>query len=149
MDLQALWQASLGELELSLTKANFTTWFKNTYLAQIEGSKATVCVPNTFTQAWLQKKYNDQIVRALRNASNLPVREIVYRVEVKNTTQIALENTPAPTASGMYSESSQAFATEAPVSTPQTHSSNDIGLNPRYLFNAFIVGKGNELAHAA
>ncbi|MFO0764808.1 MAG: chromosomal replication initiator protein DnaA [Patescibacteria group bacterium] len=149
MDLQALWQASLGELELSLTKANFTTWFKNTYLAQAEGTKAVVCVPNTFTQAWLQKKYNDQIIRALRNASNLPIREITYRVEVKNTTQITIEAAQAPSSGGMYSESAQAFATEPLPSANTGGSSNDIGLNPRYLFNSFIVGKGNELAHAA
>jgi|JI8StandDraft_1071087.scaffolds.fasta_scaffold00557_11 chromosomal replication initiator protein len=150
MDLQALWQASLGELELSLTKANFTTWFKSTYLAQAEGTKAIVCVPNTFTQAWLQKKYNDQIIRALRNASNLPIREIAYRVEVKNTTQIAIDAANAPSSSGMYSESSQAFAAEQPTSAAtNTHSNSDIGLNPRYVFNSFIVGKGNELAHAA
>lgn len=143
MDLQALWQASLGELELTLSKANFTTWFKNTYLSQAEGTKACVCVPNTFTKAWLEKKYHDQIIKALRNASNLPIREIQYRVEVKNTTVLPIDNTPPAQASH------EAFG-DAPQQTQEaTAQANDIGLNPRYTFNSFIVGKGSELAHAA
>ncbi len=143
MDLQALWQASLGELELTLSKANFTTWFKNTYLSQAEGTKACICVPNTFTKAWLEKKYNDQIIKALRSASNLPIREIQYRVEVKNTTVLPIE--PAPSAQPIadaFPESSQNHA-------ETSAQANDIGLNPRYTFASFIVGKGSELAHAA
>jgi len=92
MDTQALWQAALGELELTLSKANFTTWFKNTFLSEVEGNRAVVSVPNTFTKAWMEKKYHDQIVKALRNASNLPIREVTYRVEVKNTTILPIDS---------------------------------------------------------
>lgn len=145
MDLQALWQAALGELELTLSKANFTTWFKNTYLSQAEGTKAVVCVPNTFTKAWLEKKYHDQIIKALRNASNLPIREIQYRVEVKNTTVLPID-APIPA-----QQSNDTFQETQPSTTSTSTSgpANDIGLNPRYTFASFIVGKGSELAHAA
>lgn len=143
MDLQALWQASLGELELTLSKANFTTWFKNTYLSQVEGTKACVCVPNTFTKAWLEKKYNDQIIKALRNASNLPIREILYRVEVKNTTVLQIESIQS------QPSAQETFQEQVSPQTEATQQANDIGLNPRYTFASFIVGKGSELAHAA
>lgn len=143
MDLQALWQASLGELELTLSKANFTTWFKNTFLGQLEENKAVVCVPNTFTKAWLEKKYHDAILKALRNASNLPLREVVYRVEVRNTTILPLEDSAH--------ESSEIANAQPYASIPaQTEpASTEFGLNPRYRFENFIVGKSNELAHAA
>lgn len=144
MDLQALWQASLGELELTLSKANFTTWFKNTFLAQAEGSKAVVAVPNTFTKAWLEKKYNEAIVKALRNASGLPIREVTYRVEVKNTTVLQLGGF-VDTHCVAASQPAASFGTEAAESAHR----NDVGLNPRYRFEQFIVGKSNELAHAA
>lgn len=145
MDQQALWQAALGELELTLSKANFTTWFKNTYLIQAEGTKAIVAVPNTFTKAWMEKKYNDQIIKALRNASNLPIREVTYRIEVKNTTVLPMEvtqQTAEPSTS-----TSEASRYEAPMKSEGSNS--DVGLNPRYTFGSFIVGKSNELAHAA
>lgn len=151
MDTQALWQAALGELELTLSKANFTTWFKNTFLSELEGTKAVVSVPNTFTKAWMEKKYHDQIVKALRNASNLPIREVAYRVEVRNTTILPLEHVakedesvPVAASVSYAPPNSTAFA-----ATPTSSASADLGLNPRYQFSAFVVGKNNELAHAA
>lgn len=152
MDTQALWQAALGELELTLSKANFTTWFKNTFLSEVEGSKAVVSVPNTFTKAWMEKKYHDQIIKALRSASNLPIREVLYRVEVRNTTVLPLEcveqggaNAPAASSVAYAPPNSTAHAPTAPV----TLASADLGLNPKYQFASFVVGKNNELAHAA
>lgn len=143
MDLQALWQSSLGEIELTLSKANFTTWFKNTFISSYEGGKVVIAVPNTFTKAWLEKKYHDAIFRALRNTTNQPVREVTYRVEVKNTTILPLENI-------VQAEISETPATVQENSAPQANNSvNDFGLNPRYTFQTYIVGKSNELAHAA
>jgi chromosomal replication initiator protein len=152
MDTQALWQAALGELELTLSKANFTTWFKNTFLSEAEGTRAIVSVPNTFTKAWMEKKYHDQIIKALRGASNLPIREVIYRVEVRNTTVLPLDNVAKQSESAPQAAS----VSYAPPSsnnsvppTPQTAASADLGLNPRYQFVSFVVGKNNELAHAA
>ena len=88
MDFAETWQAALGELELTLSKANFTTWFKSTFISSMEDGKVIVCVPNTFTKAWLEKKYHDAVVRALRNVTNNAVRDVLYKVEVKNTTPI-------------------------------------------------------------
>jgi len=145
MDQQALWQAALGELELTLSKANFTTWFKNTYLIQADGTKAIVAVPNTFTKAWMEKKYNDQIIKALRNASNLPIREVTYRIEVRSTPQLILE-TPQPSFEiNQTAPESSSFESHFRQESAQS----DAGLNPRYTFSTFIVGKSNELAHAA
>jgi len=145
MDLQALWQVALGELELTLSKANFTTWFKNTFISAFDNGRVVVSVPNTFTKAWLEKKYHDAIVRALRAATNQNIREVTYRVEVKNTTVLPLEHI----AQQQINESTPDIP-DAPNDTQASSASpNDIGLNPRYLFTNFIVGKNNELANAA
>lgn len=149
MDMQALWQAALGELELTLSKANFTTWFKNTFLIEAEGSRAVVAVPNTFTKAWLEKKYHDQIVKALRNASNLPIREVIYRVEVRNTTVMPFDHMVDAANQSQASSISYAPPSSSSFATAATPASADIGLNPRYQFASFVVGKNNELAHAA
>ncbi len=141
MDTQALWQTTLGELELTLSKANFTTWFKNTFLGKVDGSKATVCVPNTFTKAWLEKKYHPAILKALNNAIDQPIRHIEYKVEVKNTTVLPIDPPSQPTAPEISVTDN---------STPgASNASQEISLNPRYRFDNFIVGKSNELAHAA
>ena len=62
-----LWQAALGEIELSISKANFITWFKNTAIASVKDGHVVVGVPNGFAKEWLENKYNLYILRALRN----------------------------------------------------------------------------------
>lgn len=147
MDLQALWQATLGEIELTLSRANFTAWFRNTFISSIENGRVIIAVPNTFTKTWLEKKYHDAIGKALRAAFSQPIREIHYRVEMRNTTVLPLEHLTDST------------DTEAPINTneqpcpstnaPQDEGGQRLGLNPRYTFPLFVVGKNNELAHAA
>lgn len=151
MNPNEIWQATLGELELTLSKANFTTWFKNTFISQMEENRVIIAVPNTFTKAWLEKKYHEAIIRALRNATNNTIREVTYRVEVRNTTIVpGLATNPE-----MESSYSVQTAREPNMEAAMGHheegaeSSNGVGLNPKYKFNNFVVGKTNEMAHAS
>lgn len=142
MDMQSLWQSALGEIELTLSKANFTTWFRNTFISSYENGKVTVSVPNTFTKSWMEKKYQPQIMRALRCATDNGVREVCFRVEVRNTTILPLEHLVQDAVT-----LPQVF--DAPFQPAAPEPTNDIGLNPRYLFQNYVVGKNSELAHAA
>jgi len=140
MNTNEVWQATLGELELSLSKANFKTWFKNTFVAAVENEKAIVCVPNTFSKAWLEKKYNHAILQSLRNVTGEPIKEVIYKVEVRPQNEVI--------------EEIKTQVQEKPVEPekpklPQRDQWCEIGLNPRYTFTNFVVGKGNELANAA
>src|SRR3989338_2011883 len=85
-----LWQAVLGELELSLSKANFTTWFKHTFILSCTNGEVCIGVPNMFTKAWLEKKYNKDILNSIQTLTNQPIRSVVYRVEIKNAQNQAL-----------------------------------------------------------
>ncbi len=128
-----LWQAALGELELLLSRVNFTTWFKNTFIASREERRVTIGVPNAFTKAWLEKKYHESIVKALQNITKENIHEVHYNVAALKTGRSGVSAlTAAPTARR--------------VESPATNAS---GLNPRYTFDTFIVGHGNELARAA
>jgi chromosomal replication initiator protein len=152
MDLQTIWQAALGELELALSKVNFTTWFKNTHVIALEGQRIIIAVPNAFTKSWFERKYHDAILRAVRGASGQNIREIDFRVEVKNTSVLPLEiptgNTPASSDLLLGTSPDQVEYAPAQNQAPSS-AAGDIGLNPRYVFGTFIVGKNNELAHAA
>jgi len=83
MNNNQLWDSALGEIELNLSKANFTTWFKNTFISSFENDKVVVCVPNTFTKAWLEKKYHSEISKALENILETKIKEILYKVEIR------------------------------------------------------------------
>ena len=139
IDHQQLWQATLGELELTLSRANFMTWFKNTFIASAEGERVIVGVPNTFTKAWFEKKYHAFILRALQKVSENRVREVIYKVETgPRAAAPAVEITAAVTVA------TPTAADDGGEATP-----NELGLNQRYTFENFVIGKANELAHAA
>ncbi len=134
MNNDQLWQAVLGEIELNLSKANFTTWFKNTFISDFDNDKCIVCVPNTFTKAWLEKKYHQQIAEAISNISQQKVNKVYYKVETRKTSPM-----------GDLLKRIKIKKDETEPAAPI----NRYGLNSRYVFETFVVGKGNELAHAA
>ncbi|KKS92962.1 MAG: Chromosomal replication initiator protein DnaA [Parcubacteria group bacterium GW2011_GWE2_43_12] len=129
MTNQELWRSALGELELLISKANFTTWFKSTSIASFENGRVIVSVPNAFTKAWLENKYHTFIMKALQNISGNTIKDISYQVELVTVEAV---DKPASIKITSPSESVMSF-----------------GLNPRYTFSTFIVGKSNELARAA
>lgn len=141
MDNEQLWQSVLGEIELNLSRANFTTWFKNTFISSFDENKVIICVPNTFTKAWLEKKYHQKISDALENISNQKISEIFYKVEIKKTNSI----------NNLFNKNSNSIENQIKADVVKKPSTpvNRFGLNIRYLFENYIVGKGNELAHAA
>lgn len=140
MDSKQLWEAILGELELNLSKANFTTWFKNTFILQMNDHEIVVAVPNAFTKAWLEKKYHKFITDALKNISEKTFNKVTYIVETKEK-----QNLPVTS-----SEHINLNETNPSATTNNNHSvNNKLGLNSKYTFESFVVGKGNELAHAA
>jgi chromosomal replication initiator protein len=135
MTNQQLWQAVLGELELLLSRANFTTWFKNTSIIDKDNGRVIVGVPNTFTKTWLEKKYHQAIVSAMQNVVPDQVTEVIYKVEVRS---IPINQTGLP------------VTHQIPVVIQQpTGRSTSAALKTGYRFENFIVGKGSELAHAA
>lgn len=139
MDLEQIWQAVLGEIELNLSKASFTTWFKSTFIHSLENGKVIICVPNTFTQSWLQKKYYNDIVNALKNITKENIKEITYKIEVRRPAQVQTSTT------ALKNNTTQ----PENVEPAKKLGINRFGINNYYTFSTFIVGKGNELAHAA
>ncbi len=132
-----LWEKTLFELEGELSRANFSTWFKNTSILKQDDGVVIVGVPNEFVKDWLQNKFHKTILRSLRNLSE-NIRSIEYTVckieEPKNSI-----NTTQQT--GVSSR------LELPLSN--LYINKEDGLNPRYTFDNFIIGSFNELAFAA
>ena len=64
---QELWQKALASIELSISQANFSTWFKNTTILSVEGGHIVIGVPNGFAKEWLENKYQNYILTALRD----------------------------------------------------------------------------------
>lgn len=131
-----LWQSVLGEIELSVSRASFVTWFKHTILLKQEGGEVVIGVPNIFAKQQLEVKFNDLVTSTL-TSHGVTVDNVQYKIH-----------------SGLKPRAATATATATKVkSAPATRTaperSNTQGLNEKYTFETFIVGSGNELAYAA
>ena len=79
MQNDSLWQAVLGEIELSVSRGNFPTWFKNTELVRSDETTAVIGVPNIFIKQQLERKYNSLISEVLVKNGIKP-KSIEYKI---------------------------------------------------------------------
>lgn len=129
---KALWQAVLGELEVSISRANFATWFKHTSILSNEDGHIIIAVPNIFNKEWLEQKYHDSIKSALAKLIG-PIRSLEYKIVPPGSDKPSVDALKLKT----LPESGQIGLTRS--------ASN---FNTRYTFDNFVVGSSNELAYA-
>lgn len=136
-DTKRLWESALTEIELSVSKANFTTWFKDTSISRLEDGVVYLSVPNTFVKDWLSNKYHKFILHSLRSLSE-QIRALEYTIIKDDARRRELTADKAALPS---------FTPELPLQN--YYVDKETNLNPRYTFDSFVVGQFNELAHAA
>jgi len=164
MNTQELWKSVLGQIELSISKANFVTWFQNTSILSIKDGTAVISVPNGFAKEWLENKYNHTIIQSIRNFENdirsikcvisgpQPTIKSIDAVQPGKISDIRIplksqdENHPQQN-QARYEQHKANFVQSLPKqATVLFHESN---LNPRYTFKDYVVAENNELANAA
>jgi chromosomal replication initiator protein len=150
MQQDTLWQAVLGEIELSVSRGNFVTWFKNTCLLKHSDEEIVIGVPNVFIKQQLEKKYNDLVVETLQK-NGVTANQVSYKISAnavqasKDPEPVLSQTTPQAVT---ITASAPKPATRPSVSNSLSHSYRQ-GLNERYTFDNFVVGASNELAFAA
>ncbi|MEO8637933.1 MAG: chromosomal replication initiator protein DnaA [Candidatus Taylorbacteria bacterium] len=134
IDDKKLWNRVLLEMELSVSKANFTTWFKDTYILKQDDGIIYLSVPNEFIRDWLINKFHKLILKSLRDFGE-NIRSIEYVV----TKELKKKESEAPKPLNPTGE----------LPLADHYISKEDNLNPRYTFDTFVIGPFNELAYAA
>ncbi|HET9614150.1 MAG TPA: chromosomal replication initiator protein DnaA [Candidatus Limnocylindrales bacterium] len=139
MDAKQVWRAALGELQVSLSPANFETWLRDTQLIDVDEQRFRIAVPNGFAKDWLENRYRSLISQTL-------ARIVGYSVQVEFAV-VPSESGAEPEngAAGPAMPAAQVRVEPGPVGGE----GSSANLNPRYTFANFIVGSANRLAHAA
>lgn len=133
MELDQLWQLTLGEMEIQLSRANFATWLKNSHLVEKKDGTFLVSLPNNFAKEWVENKYNKNILGIIRNFD-----DSAKKIEFIVSQGEALQKEAAPEISKLENTIDLEFKVN-----PETN------LNPKYSLKSFVVGPSNELAFAA
>lgn len=144
MQNDSLWQAVLGEIELSVSRGNFLTWFKNTELVRSDETTAVIGVPNIFIKQQLERKYNSLISEVLVKNGIKP-KSIEYKISSISAQKSTFDD---PVIFGEEATIEEELIHKTAAGSSLAHSYRQ-GLNDRYTFDNFVVGASNELAFAA
>lgn len=134
LDARELWEYVLTQVELSISPANFNTWFRDSSIVKIEDGIVYIGVPSQFFRDWYLKKFNMLLLKIIRSVSH-EYRNIEYMI-VKDDRRRPKEVRRQPQQT-----------TEMPLDEFYINKSDN--LNPRYTFDNFVIGSFNELAHTA
>ena len=145
--LDEQWQKVQGRLRLEVGEPAFKSWLQPLRLAAVDDGEVRIAVPTRFMRDWVTTHYADRI-RAL------------WRYENGDIQSVEIVVAPAPEVTGQTGDVAEAGAPRMPRQ-PAAQPANDSAglpdrldtfgapLDPRFTFDNFIVGKPNELAHAA
>jgi chromosomal replication initiator protein len=131
MTASNIWNEILSRVQAKVNRHSFYTWFKPTAFSADDGHSVTVRVPNALFKDWITKHYSGVIGEALEEVNRAGVSVLFVTDAAAEAATPVLPPPPGPE------------EPRPPVATPIA------GLNPRYMFNTFIVGPSNQFAHAA
>ena len=141
MSPETAWKATLGELELQMTKATFNTWLKGARLLACEEDEFVVGVRNDYAKDWLENRLKDTVIRTLSAilGRNVQLRFVVWSDEI----------IPSPPPVIPKNGKRKKRKTEPEPHSAITDIASNQHLNSRFTFATFVVGTSNRLAHAA
>ena len=139
-----LWQAVLGEIELTVSRGSYITWFKNTRVLRRSEDALVIGVPNIFAKQQLELKYKQMIVDLLQK-NGVNDLDLEFKIHSGTVSPRRIQDDSEVIILSQPVESER----QTPNGALSVMHSYRQGLNERYTFDSFIVGSGSELAYAA
>ena len=139
IDGPSLWDSVLAELQLTLSGANFQTWFKGkTAILSVKDSIIEIGCANSYNKVWIEERYLGTIKEIVDRVTG-QANTLIFKVTAQTLpTKKAPDKKTVTTVPLFEEESSQTIK----------ESLESANINPRYSFANFIVGQSNQLAFA-
>lgn len=131
MNAEQVWQSVLGQLQLEMPKASFDTWVRDTRALALHENVLTIGVRNAYARDWLESRLASTVTRLLNEMVGIGIQ-----------VSFVVQSGEAQSLAGLQAGEAEPMPQPAPRPRNQA-------LNPRYIFDTFVVGSGNRLAHAA
>lgn len=133
MSIDTVWQETLRYIQKKVPKQVYDTWFIPVHLNRIENSTAYISVPNKFFGEWLDTHYGSLLAEAMATAYGGELLTVAFAVREK----------------GAARQAEPQAILNAPQGITRAKPRRGLELNPKYTFKNFVVGAGNQFAHAA
>ncbi|MBN2497699.1 MAG: chromosomal replication initiator protein DnaA [Deltaproteobacteria bacterium] len=135
-----VWPAVLDSIERRVSTKSFNIWFKSIKFLESDGSTVYLGVPDSFTRDWIKDHgLKDIIQEEFASQTGMDLRVILRIVDMPER-MAELEAMRSKAHDETQSDEKQTTVEDAIRAS---------GLNPRYVFDEFVVGPSNQLAYAA
>lgn len=128
LNFNSIWKNVLVEVNKKVGSNNFDRLFAHTELRLISNKEAIVIVPNQFLGDMIRSQYYKTLLDSLEKEVGILGMQIVFSIDTINSNE------------------EEKIIEETPLEKSEKKKG---GLNPNYNFSSFIVGTGNQFAHAA
>ncbi len=153
IDTEEIWKIALEQIKLRVSPQNYSAWFKKTYLKDIENGIATVVCQSNYARDWLDTNHHKLIKNIVQNITKSDL-ELVFTVGTSQPSQESKQ--PEQEQDNNRYDHLTLSPDEAPIFNIKYNHQNlfedaqeKASLNPAYIFESFVVGPSNRLAHAA
>ncbi len=143
----AAWKNCLELIRPQVKPLTYSTWFEPIIPSTLDGGLLTVEVPSTYFYEWLEEHYFELLQSSLREVLGVEA-SLQYAVKVPKQEQLsfAVESNPYPAGSPSAGQDRRSNGNPSPVYVREPFVNN---LNPKFTFESFIRGDGNQFARAA
>lgn len=131
---ESIWSKAASIIKREISPMSFNTWFAPIKVLELTGSTLKIQLPDLFFWEWIEQHYSSLLHNALKKTIGHDVKVdyiIVKETDTLPVPEPVLEKNPLPKV--VVTNSGEVDST----------------LNPKYTFDNFIKGEGNQLAHAA
>lgn len=140
-DLAEIWVRCKDKLKESFNEKVFNVWIKPIMPLEVTDTYYKVAVKNDFFKTMLEENYAQVIEGVLAGIMRKNIKLIIETMDNGNSGSEAAEEMPAVPAKR---EQQQLFNENTSVQQP-----DESNLNPKYVFETFVIGNSNRFAHAA
>ena len=140
-DLAEIWVRCKDKLKESFNEKVFNVWIKPIMPLEVTDTYYKVAVKNDFFKTMLEENYAQVIEGVLAGIMSKNIKLIIETMDNGSSGSEAAEEMPAVPAKR---EQQQLFNENTSVQQP-----DESNLNPKYVFETFVIGNSNRFAHAA
>ncbi len=143
-EMIAQWGRVRAQLRAEFGEAAFNSWLKPLSLSEVADQSVRVAVPTRFMRDWIDSNYRGRLIE-LWQQENADIADVEVIVEPSPASTTGPKIAPVKEAEELpLPAAEQVPSREIPVSVEDS-----AALDPRFTFTNFVVGRSNELAHAA
>jgi len=147
INTEDIWKITLEQVKLRVSPQNFSAWFKKTRLLKIENGIATITCQSNYARDWLDTNHHKLIKNIVEGITRSDL-EIVFMVgsssdESANNSNNRYDNTT------LSPEEAPIFNVEFTHQNLVEEAQQKAALSPGFIFESYVVGPSNRLAHAA